>query len=147
MPLIAGQGETPSTPKTGRASLTGERRTHMAKGGRPRVKSRQINFRISEADFETVSRKAEQSNLTISEFFRRSALGKKVPRGVPALNRKAWLQLAPLGNLVNQIAMKIHMGEVEALTEEMEEILMETREQIKMLRDELREGPNGEIEP
>lgn len=119
----------------------------MAKSGRPRVKSRQINFRISEADFETVSKKAEQSDLTISEFFRRSALGKRVPRGVPALNREAWLKLANLGNLVNQIAMKIHFGEVETLSEEMERVLIETREQIRVLRSELREGPNREIEP
>lgn len=119
----------------------------MKKGGRPKKKTRRVHFRMDELDWLRVCEKADQSDVTMSEFFRRSALGKRVPRSVPALNREAWLKLANLGNLVNQIAMKIHYGEVETLSEEMERVLLETREQIRVLRRELREGPDREIEP
>ena len=73
--------------------------------------SRRLELRLSDSDYSQIQARAEQVNLSMSEFMRRAALKRTMPRPIAAFDLKAYqilcqidAQLRIAGNNLNQIA-------------------------------------------
>lgn len=69
------------------------------------------------------------------EWLRRAAFGRRLPGGVPELNRDAWQQLARLVSNLNQHQRAINEGAISASVTP--EHLEEIREAVQQLRSDL----------
>jgi hypothetical protein len=76
----------------------------------PRLSSR-LELRLSDSDYNQIKARAEQVNLSMSDFMRRAALRRTMPRPLAAFDLKAYqvlckidAQLRMAGNNLNQIA-------------------------------------------
>jgi hypothetical protein len=82
----------------------------------PSVKPREllsnhIHIRLTDSDYNQIKARAEQVNLSMSDFMRRAALRRTMPRPLAAFDLKAYqvlckidAQLRMAGNNLNQIA-------------------------------------------
>jgi hypothetical protein len=82
----------------------------------PEVKPREllsnhIHIRLTDSDYNQIKARAEQVNLSMSDFMRRAALRRTMPRPLAAFDKKAYqvlckidAQLRIAGNNLNQIA-------------------------------------------
>jgi hypothetical protein len=82
----------------------------------PEVKPREllsnhIHIRLTDSDYNQIKARAEQVNLSMSDFMRRAALRRTMPRPLAAFDLKAYqvlcqinAQLRIAGNNINQIA-------------------------------------------
>ncbi|MEG4853785.1 plasmid mobilization relaxosome protein MobC [Microcoleus sp. B5-D4] len=75
----------------------------------PRLSSR-LELRLSDSDYNQIKARAEQVNLSMSDFMRRAALRRTLPRPLAAFDLKAYqvlcqidAQLRIAGNNLNQI--------------------------------------------
>ena len=75
----------------------------------PRLSSR-LELRLSDSDYNQIKARAEQVNLSMSDFIRRAALRKAMPRPLAAFDLKAYqvlckidAQLRIAGNNLNQM--------------------------------------------
>jgi hypothetical protein len=75
----------------------------------PRLSSR-LELRLSDSDYNQIKARAEQVNLSMSDFMRRAALRRAMPRPLAAFDLKAYqvlckidTQLRIAGNNLNQI--------------------------------------------
>ncbi|MEO9123081.1 MAG: ribbon-helix-helix protein, CopG family [Microcoleus sp.] len=73
--------------------------------------SRRLELRLSDSDYRQIQARAEQVNLSMSDFIRRAALRRAMPRPLAAFDLKAYqvlckidAQLRIVGNNLNQIA-------------------------------------------
>jgi hypothetical protein len=73
--------------------------------------SRRLELRLSDSDYRQIQARAEQVNLSMSDFIRRAALRRAMPRPLAAFDLKAYqvlckidAQLRIAGNNLNQIA-------------------------------------------
>lgn len=73
--------------------------------------SNHIHIRLTDSDYNQIKARAEQVNLSMSEFMRRAALRRTMPRPLAAFDLKAYqvlcqinAQLRIAGNNLNQIA-------------------------------------------
>jgi hypothetical protein len=73
--------------------------------------SNHIHIRLTDSDYNQIQAKAEQVNLSMSDFMRRAALRRTMPRPLAAFDLKAYqvlcqidAQLRIAGNNLNQIA-------------------------------------------
>ena len=76
----------------------------------PRLSSR-LELRLSDSDYNQIKARAEQVNLSMSDFMRRAALRRTMPRPLAAFDLKAYqvlckidAQLRIAGNNLNQMA-------------------------------------------
>jgi len=76
----------------------------------PRLSSR-LELRLSDSDYNQIKARAEQVNLSMSDFMRRAALRRTMPRPLAAFDLKAYqvlckidAQLRIAGNNLNQIS-------------------------------------------
>jgi len=76
----------------------------------PRLSSR-LELRLSDSDYNQIKARAEQVNLSMSDFMRRAALRRTMPRPLAAFDLKAYqvlckidAQLRIAGDNLNQIA-------------------------------------------
>ena len=72
--------------------------------------SSRLELRLSDSDYNQIKARAEQGNLSMSEFMRRAALRRTMPRPLAAFDLKAYqvlckidAQLKIAGNNLNQI--------------------------------------------
>ena len=72
--------------------------------------SSRLELRLSDSDYNQIKAKAEQVNLSMSDFMRRAALSRAMPRPLAAFDLKAYqvlcqinAQLRIAGNNLNQI--------------------------------------------
>jgi hypothetical protein len=72
--------------------------------------SNHIHIRLTDSDYNQIKARAEQVNLSISDFMRRAALRRAMPRPIAAFDLKAYqvlckidAQLRIAGNNLNQI--------------------------------------------
>jgi len=82
----------------------------------PEVKPREllsnpIHIRLTDSDYNQIKARAEEVNLSMSDFMRRAALRRAMPRPLAAFDLKAYqvlcqinAQLKTAGNNINQIA-------------------------------------------
>jgi hypothetical protein len=73
--------------------------------------SSRLELRLSDSDYNQIKARAEQVNLSMSDFMRRAALRRTLPRPLAAFDLKAYqvlckidAQLRIAGNNLNQIA-------------------------------------------
>ena len=73
--------------------------------------SSRLELRLSDSDYNQIKARAEQVNLSMSDFMRRAALRRAMPRPLAAFDLKAYqvlckidAQLRIAGNNLNQIA-------------------------------------------
>ena len=73
--------------------------------------SSRLELRLSDSDYNQIKARAEQVNLSMSDFMRRAALRRTMPRPIAAFDLKAYqvlcqinAQLKTAGNNINQIA-------------------------------------------
>ena len=73
--------------------------------------SSRLELRLSDSDYNQIKARAEQVNLSMSDFMRRAALRRAMPRPLAAFDLKAYqvlcqinAQLKTAGNNINQIA-------------------------------------------
>ncbi|MEG4854348.1 plasmid mobilization relaxosome protein MobC [Microcoleus sp. B5-D4] len=73
--------------------------------------SNHIHIRLTDSDYNQIKARAEQVNLSMSDFMRRAALRRTMPRPLAAFDLKAYqvlckidAQLRIAGNNLNQIA-------------------------------------------
>ena len=73
--------------------------------------SNHIHIRLTDSDYSQIKARAEQVNLSMSDFMRRAALKRAIPRPLAAFDLKAYQVLCKIdaqfriaGNNLNQIA-------------------------------------------
>ena len=72
-----------------------------------RKNNKQINFRVSEKDYNYIKRQSEKANITLTDYLKYSALNKNI-YVIDGLD-DATRELAKIGNNLNQIAQKAHV--------------------------------------
>ena len=113
----------------------------------PRLSSR-LELRLSDSDYNQIKARAEQVNLSMSDFMRRAALRRALPRPLAAFDLKAYqvlckidAQLRMAGNNLNQIAKAcnsaVALGEPvvvnTGLLESVQQLIRENQATIKAI--------------
>jgi hypothetical protein len=113
----------------------------------PRLSSR-LELRLSDSDYNQIKARAEQVNLSMSDFMRRAALRRTMPRPLAAFDLKAYqvlcqinAQLKTAGNNINQIAKAcnsaVALGEPvvvnTGLLESVQQLIRENQATIKAI--------------
>lgn len=88
-----------------------------------RKNNKQINFRVSEKDYNYIKRQSEKANTTLTNYLKYSALNKNIY--VVNSLEDATRELARIGNNLNQLTRLCHQGVITCLD------LSEIREQVK----------------
>lgn len=98
--------------------------------------SRRLELRLSDSDYSQIQARAEQVNLSMSDFMRRAALRRAMPRPLAAFDLKAYqvlcqidAQLRIAGNNLNQMTSScnsvVALGEPVVVNTELLEGLQE----------------------
>jgi hypothetical protein len=110
--------------------------------------SNHIHIRLTDSDYNQIKARAEQVNLSMSDFMRRAALRRAMPRPLAAFDKKAYqvlckidAQLRIAGNNLNQIAKACNsaviLGEPvvvnTALLESVQQLIRENGSAIKTI--------------
>ena len=88
-----------------------------------------MSFRLSEADYKKIQKKAKKANLNISQYVSLSALDKDIFMfdDMKEMNH----QLSKIGNNLNQLTMLAHQGKIKEVN------LTKMSEDISKMWDEL----------
>lgn len=113
-----------------------------AKGGRPRksaamLRSRTVRFRVSEAEYLRVQRKAAACNLTLSEYARQAVVSGRIMRRIGPEELRLVSELTRERNNLNQLAFLLHAFGVASHEEELLRILRFYDEVIGRLKQKL----------
>lgn len=106
------------------------------RGGRPPAtdpRSERVTVRFTLAEHVDLANRAAEAGLELSEFIRRTALGRRVQAPVPPLNREAWLALAPTAANLNQLATHLNRGGV-VHGDDLADVLRSLHEDVQALR-------------
>jgi len=110
--------------------------------------SSRLELRLSDSDYNQIKARAEQVNLSMSDFMRRAALKRTMPRPLAAFDLKAYqvlcqinAQLKTAGNNINQIAKAcnsaVALGEPvvvnTGLLESVQQLIRENQATIKAI--------------
>ena len=110
--------------------------------------SRRLELRLSDSDYSQIQARAEQVNLSMSEFMRRAALKRAMPRPIAAFDLKAYQILCQIdaqfriaGNNLNQIAKACNSAVVlgepvvvnTGLLEKVKQLIRENQTAIKAI--------------
>ena len=93
--------------------------------GITRTKSKQINMRLTERDYERIKRRAVKAKVNLSAYMLTMALEGEIVlvEGLPDVAK----QLRFIGNNLNQITRLCHQGQIQCVN------LAETREEVEAL--------------
>tara|TARA_Y100001933_G_scaffold173910_1_gene172338 strand:- start:649 stop:987 length:339 start_codon:yes stop_codon:yes gene_type:complete len=89
------------------------------------LKAIHISFRTTVDNYLIVAHNAESCGLSIADYIRKRITGKPLPRyRVSPYERKIYIELSRIGNNINQLTMKAHLGQnqSEKLTGELGEL-------------------------
>jgi Bacterial mobilisation protein (MobC) len=101
------------------------------------VRTKIMQIRVSEVEFEMIHEKASQAGLSCSELFRRNALLRPLPKRVAKIAVQTYVELGKIGNNINQLTfaantaillgqkLTVDVGELEALGELLHQIRRE----------------------
>lgn len=99
------------------------------------VRNNRITVRFSDVELVALFEKADRLRLPPSDLLRRAALGQKLPRAVPEINLKTYLELGRVGNNVNQFLRNFYLGQAIAppagLFEELAELIRAARRELR----------------
>ena len=99
----------------------------------PELRNRKITVRFSDDEAQNIQSIADSIKLKPADYCRRAVLGKNVSYvTMPEVSEKAYIELARIGNNLNQIAKKLNEGST-ATIEDLKEIqaLKETVRQLQ----------------
>jgi len=98
----------------------------------PRKRDKQLKFFVSDSELEQIKNKVIASNLSQSDFLRKSALNKEIVviDGI----RELAIQIKKIGTNLNQITKLAHQSRVGNVSAEMEQIHKELNEVWLLLR-------------
>jgi hypothetical protein len=83
----------------------------------------QVNIRLTEIEYELAKEQADFTGRTVANWLRDSAFSKKPLRmKVNKMDRSYYIQLAQLGNNINQIAKKLNQGKYTRILSEIQEV-------------------------
>lgn len=99
----------------------------------------QIHFRVTESEYEIIKKKVEQSGLSMSEFARKTFLGKKIVSAPPADFPTLIREVKRIGGNLNQLVRKLNTLGI-AHSYELENCGNEIRETERMLYRTFRPG-------
>jgi predicted DNA binding CopG/RHH family protein len=113
---------------------------HKLRSGRPKVDERvvkrhNLTVRLSDQDLILLDHKAKQAGLSFSAFLREAGLSRKMPKPVPEVTLKTFLELGRIGNNLNQMLKLIHEGHFDV---EVAEIIVELFDLVYLVRKEVR---------
>jgi len=116
--------------------MTITKSTSRRRGGRPKSedpRSQNVGVRLTISEKSDLERRAGAGN--IGDFIRAQLFGRKVrnPEMVPAINREAWIALAPLAANLNQIAHHLNAGKSVA-PDHLQDLIEQTREALIEVR-------------
>lgn len=75
------------------------------------LKAIKINVRMTVQDYLCVCENASTVGVSIPDFIRKRSVGKPLPRTkISSENRKLFIELCRIGNNLNQLTKKAHLG-------------------------------------
>lgn len=101
------------------------------------VRTKIMQIRVSEVEFEMIHSRASQAGLSCSELFRRNALLRPLPKRTTKIAVQTYVELGKIGNNINQLTKaantaialgqkpRIDMAKLEALGELLHQIRRE----------------------
>lgn len=95
------------------------------------AKKRRLSIKLTQEDFDTIHRKAEQANKNITDYVLSCCLGKQIVV-IPDM-AEMLKQLRRIGNNLNQLTVLCNMGRVSATN------LNETAQELAAISELLRE--------
>jgi uncharacterized ParB-like nuclease family protein len=69
----------------------------------PIVRTKIMQIRVSEVEFEMIHSRASQAGLSCSELFRRNALLRPLPKQTTKIAVQTYVELGKIGNNINQL--------------------------------------------
>jgi len=98
--------------------------THFVRRRKTKVRDQVVPVRFTSEERDLLRRFAEARGLSLSDFIRTAALGRKLPLPPPAPeDRIAYQELARVGNNLNQLLRAIHGGTASVVEPELLTIL------------------------
>ncbi len=85
-----------------------------------RKRDKQINIRLRADEYLNIHRQMEKSDLSLSEYIRKSILGKEI-KIVSGIKELVW-ELNRIGNNLNQLARKVNEGKIVELGDNLSQI-------------------------
>jgi len=83
------------------------------------ARSTVVPIRLTQIERDELQSKARDASVSLSEYVRRAAFLRRLPpRSVPEVNRETYVELARVGNNLNQLMRAIHEGRVQVLLPE-----------------------------
>lgn len=101
------------------------------------VRTKIMQIRVSEVEFEMIHSRAQEAGLSCSELFRRNALLRPLPKRVTKIAVQTYVELGKIGNNINQLTKavntaialgqrpRIDIAQLEALLEVLHQIRRE----------------------
>ncbi|WP_164721452.1 plasmid mobilization protein [Maribacter sp. MJ134] len=75
------------------------------------LKAIRVNVRMTVSEYLTVSENADTLGITIPDFIRMRTTGRVLPRKkITPEDRKLFIELGRVGNNINQLTKKVHLG-------------------------------------
>jgi wyosine [tRNA(Phe)-imidazoG37] synthetase (radical SAM superfamily) len=74
------------------------------------TRSKQINIRVNADEYAQLLAEAEKAGVSVSTFVRESSLRKKLKARPSLIDSEAWIELARVGNNLNQIAKHLNVA-------------------------------------
>jgi hypothetical protein len=91
----------------------------------------------------TVNEKKGRAYKVAAEFIRRAALGAELPRPIPSLSLKGYVELQRIGNNINQIAKILHSMQTE---DELLELMRSFKDDLRGMAQQLMGIDESDIE-
>lgn len=71
-----------------------------------------LAIRLDEAEADAIRRRARAASLPVAAYVRSAALTRRLPRPIPAVNRRAWIEFARFSSNINQLAHAANAGRI-----------------------------------
>lgn len=71
-------------------------------------RTRKFQLRISEDEYGAIAQKANEVGVSVSEFFRRAATARKLPRRVTPISAMTYWELGKIGTNINQLTKSVN---------------------------------------
>lgn len=77
------------------------------------MRNKRVNIRLTQAEYDAISKRAKEANMTLTSYITRCCLGKQIVviEGLDELNRQHRL----LGNNINQLTRLANSGQIQVV--------------------------------
>ena len=98
-------------------------------------KTKRIDVRVTIFEEKLIKIKAKDSGLTASEYLRKSALDKKIPKALDKDELEIYQDLKKFYNNFNSISNLFRKGDYQKMVEEIEELKLELKQHLNKIYD------------